>query len=531
MQDLKTDWAIEFEDYWRRKQSVFFIWVMNWKKWVRYQDNDDEKGFFKPVEEEIFNKVFKDWADNHGIKFNPGNLKTAALRIKCEWPTLLEEFDVDLNIRNVLNGFLNLNTKTLSPHIPGYLSLRQANIKFKPKEKISPTPKWDSLFKYYPDMILIEWALRCIIFNDMSSEKSIFLVGPPRHGKGSLTDLLKQMFAHNMYSNVSIHDLNRDFHVAEMAGKNLNIDTEAIMSKVSSRVIMIFKKIVGRDGYVLCNPKGKALFDFKFIPFFFWTAMNKLFGLPPTDANAFYVRVVVAEMKDKPVKTDPNFKKDLIKESDDIFSKLVYAGPMTYEEAYKKRYNKDYNEKEHIELMSEKWRLWSDSVVIACRQLFKRQDDGINEISVDDVYESIVFWLEDNDYNVPSERSIKLRITHTFNGMRIAKKRRGNKEYVYTPIEYVIQKSDEDLPDQLEHESEGSLSLLDDMEEISIEDMAVEFMDWLEDKGLESFEYEQIEAFQKHTNISQKESYVIVTMCENVGFVKKNGKGWYVLDN
>jgi hypothetical protein len=61
--------------------------------------------------------------------------------------------------------------------------------------------------------------------------------------------------------------------------------------------------------------------------------------------------------------------------------------------------------------------------------------------------------------------------------------------------------------------------------------MAVEFMDWLEKEGLESFEYEQIEAFQKYTSITQKESYVIVSMCEQVGFVKKNGKGWYVLDN
>lgn len=317
----------------------------------------------------------------------------------------------DLNIRNVKNGLLYLDDLTLHPHTHEYLSLFQANVNYLEPDALKPTPCWDEMHEKYPiEIQKLEWYLRCILFNKMENEKSVFIVGINRSGKGSALGVISEMFPNRMTSHQSLEKLDDKFGLAPLITANLNIDNEGTITKLKPEAVKYWKAIVGRDGIITVNIKNKTQVEHDFNPFFFLFAMNQLYRLPPTDVAAFFVRCLIIVFSKREMSPDPTFKERLRLEVDSIFSKLMHQGYEPFKPFYERVWGKKFDIDNYTDEMKTLWSAWSDSINIVCISLFKK-DAGINRMRVETVIELVVTGLEDKGYGSFKEQYLKTQIT------------------------------------------------------------------------------------------------------------------------
>jgi len=298
---------------------------------------------------------------------------------------------------------------------------------------LTPTPYWDIIKTKYPiDLLKVEWFLRCVIYNNMSNELALFIVGVNRSSKGSTIGLISEMFPDSLTSHQSFESLGHSFGLSPMIGKNLNIDSEGTITKLNALAVKYFKTIVGQDGKITVNLKGVQQFDHDFNPFFFIFAMNQLYRMPGTDLRAFFSRVLIAQFSKQEKKPDPEFKINLLKESDSVFSKLVHEGYEDFQSFYKKIWDKEFELDEYIDEQKELWEAWSNPIGIVCKTLFKK-DDGVNQMDADEITELVTDGLADHGYGIPANNAIKAQITKAFKRMGIMKGRSNGVSY-YRPV-------------------------------------------------------------------------------------------------
>jgi P4 family phage/plasmid primase-like protien len=168
-----------------------------------------------------------------------------------------------LDVVNVLNGLLDVNARTLSPHSPDFLSAVQLPVKFDPGARC---PGWERFVgEVFPcDSEAIAWEiLAWLMTPDTSIQKAILLMGDGANGKSTyLRAVLAFLGKHNTTA-VSLHKLENDrFSAARLIGKLANIcpdlpGTDLISSSV-------FKAITGGDPLMA---EHKFRDSFEFVPF------------------------------------------------------------------------------------------------------------------------------------------------------------------------------------------------------------------------------------------------------------------------
>ena len=428
----KIPWYFEFETYWDENFASVMLWIDDWHKWVRYNN----KGFFEPISDLEFDKIIFEWLEIKNYKLSIPKVNLAKKKIVSGHYTILNMYDADLNIRNVKNGLLYLDELILHEHTPDYLSLCQANVDYLEPQDLKPTPCWDEIKAKYPINIQkVEWYLKCIIFNNMSNELALFIVGVNRSSKGSTIGVISEMFPDSLTSHQSLELLDKSFGLSPLVGKNLNLDSEGTITRLKPSSIKYFKTIVGRDGKITVNIKGVKQFDHDFNPFFFLFAMNQLYRLPGTDLTAFFSRVFIAEFSKQETKPDPTFKIRLRKEADSIFSKLTHEGYETFILFYERIWGKKYILKNFINEMALTWESWSSPISIVCKDLFVK-DEGINRMDVDETADLVTDGLAEHGYGIPANNAVKAQITKAFKRMGI-KKTHSNKQYFYQPVRLI----------------------------------------------------------------------------------------------
>jgi len=407
------------------------LWITEWNNWVRYNN-----GIFEKIDNLEFNKILFDWLDIKEINSSTQKVNLAKTRIISNQYVTLDMFDADSNIRNVMNGLLQLSTLTIIPHTPSYLSLYQASVNYLAPTELLPTPCWDIMRKKYPiEIQKVEWFVRNIIYNDMSNEVGMFIVGVNRSGKGSTIGLISAMFSGSLTSYQSLESLANNFGLAPLVSKNLNLDSEGTITRLKALAVKYFKTIVGRDGRITVNSKNKQQFDYEFNPFFFIAAMNQLYKLPPTDVAAFFARCFIIIFSKRELKPDPTFKGRLRLEADSVFSKLAQAGTEPLSEFYEKVWGTPFILDEYCDEMKNIWESWSSSIEIVCNSIFVK-DEGVNRLPVEEVIETIKEELTDKGYPIPKEHTIKSQITVALKKMKIYKQKSGDIFY-YRPIRYI----------------------------------------------------------------------------------------------
>jgi putative DNA primase/helicase len=171
-----------------------------------------------------------------------------------------------LNILNLENGLLDLNTRELRPHSPEYFSPVQLSLRYDPN---AACPEWESqIAATFPQDAaqagvaweIVAWLMIPITF----IQKALLLLGPGGTGKSTfLTALFNFLGGHRNVSALSLQKIESDrFAAARLVGKLANICADLPSTHLESS--SVFKSITGGDP-IPAEYKFKDSFDF--VPF------------------------------------------------------------------------------------------------------------------------------------------------------------------------------------------------------------------------------------------------------------------------
>ena len=181
--------------------------------------------------------------------------------IEVDAPLLWERPKVD--VINVLNGLLEVNTRALSPHSADFLSPVQLPVKFDPAARC---PAWDKFIgEVFPgDSEAIAWEIPAWLATpDTSIQKAVLLTGDGANGKSTYLRAVLTFIGRQNVAAISLHRLENDrFSVARLVGRLANICPDLPSEDLSST--SIFKAITGGDA-LLAERKFEE--SFEFVPF------------------------------------------------------------------------------------------------------------------------------------------------------------------------------------------------------------------------------------------------------------------------
>lgn len=168
-----------------------------------------------------------------------------------------------LDVVNVLNGLLDVNTRVLSPHSPDHLSPVQLPVKF---DADARCPGWDKFIsEVFPgDAEAIAWEIPAWLMTpDTSIQKAILLLGDGANGKSTYLRAVLTFIGKDNAGAVSLHKLENDrFSAARLIGRLANICPDLPGTDLTST--SVFKAITGGDA-MMAEYKFKD--SFEFIPY------------------------------------------------------------------------------------------------------------------------------------------------------------------------------------------------------------------------------------------------------------------------
>jgi P4 family phage/plasmid primase-like protien len=164
--------------------------------------------------------------------------------IRADAPDLWERPPLDEV--NVLNGILNVRTRSLRDHAPAFLSPVQVPVEYNPAARC---PAWEKFVsEVFPDDaqdLAFELAAD-LITPSRSAQKALLLLGEGSNGKSTYLRALTAFVGGTNASGVSLHKLESDrFATARLIGKLANICPDLPSTHLTET--SVFKAIVGGD--------------------------------------------------------------------------------------------------------------------------------------------------------------------------------------------------------------------------------------------------------------------------------------------
>ena len=145
------------------------------------------------------------------------------------------------------NGTLDISNKSLRNWSPEDELLYQMDVEWDPN---SSCPKYEEFINWVFNgdekaIAMFEEFAGLTFVDDMSFQRTLWLIGPGGNGKSTLVSLLTALHDPNVVSTVPISDINDERKLTSMVGKLINISTE--QSRLSSITDTVFKQITGGD--------------------------------------------------------------------------------------------------------------------------------------------------------------------------------------------------------------------------------------------------------------------------------------------
>lgn len=159
-------------------------------------------------------------------------------------PTLWERPSLD--VVNVANGLVEVNSEKLMPHSPEYLSPVQIPVTFDPEAKCPAIDRF--VVSTFPDdAVVIAYEIPAWLMTpDTSIQRAVLLTGDGANGKSTYLSLITAFVGRRNCSAVSLHKLEADrFSVARLVGRLANICPD--LPGVDLQSTSIFKAITGGD--------------------------------------------------------------------------------------------------------------------------------------------------------------------------------------------------------------------------------------------------------------------------------------------
>jgi P4 family phage/plasmid primase-like protien len=178
--------------------------------------------------------------------------------IRADAPELWER--PPLGEVNVLNGILNVETRELREHDPGFLSPVQIPVRYDPE---AACPEWDRFVaEVFPeDARELAFEMPADLMTpSRSAQKAILLLGEGSNGKSTYLRALSAFVGSPNISTVSLHKLESDrFSTARLVGKLANVCPDLPSTHLAAT--SIFKAVTGGDA-LLGEYKYRESFEF-----------------------------------------------------------------------------------------------------------------------------------------------------------------------------------------------------------------------------------------------------------------------------
>jgi putative DNA primase/helicase len=179
--------------------------------------------------------------------------------IRADAPDLWER--PPLNEVNVLNGILDVETKRLRDHDPGFMSPVQIPVAYDP---VATCPAWEQFVSetFPEDAQDLAFELPAdLITPNRSVQKSILLIGEGSNGKSTYLRALTSFVGSPNTAGVSLHKLESDrFATARLIGKLANICPDLPSTHLTET--SAFKAITGGDD-LGAEYKYREAFEFR----------------------------------------------------------------------------------------------------------------------------------------------------------------------------------------------------------------------------------------------------------------------------
>lgn len=179
----------------------------------------------------------------------------------------VDEFDNEPDLINCLNGVVNLRTKALIPHSPEYRFSWCARVAYKPDADRSHWLRFVQETVSGPEMVgYLQEALGYSITGLTSEECLFYIYGPPRSGKGTLSETLLAIFPRPISMEVDFNTFTakregdaQNFDLAPMKAARLVFASES--NKYQSLNPAKVKALTGGN-LVYCSFKHKDMFAY-----------------------------------------------------------------------------------------------------------------------------------------------------------------------------------------------------------------------------------------------------------------------------
>lgn len=224
------------------------------------------------------------------------------------------------------NGIVNTKTGELLTPTPNYFTFAATAFGYDPKAK--DMKSWDKflhdIWSQTPDQIesLQEW-FGYLLTSDTSQQKMLFLLGPPRAGKGTIGHVIEQIVGEKNSISPKLSDLMGNFGLAPLLNKTVGIISDLRLSDSHNveSIVENLLSITGEDTFTV-DRKFLSVITAK-LPTRMVVMSNELPRLGDT-SGAIYTRMILLRLtKSFLGKEDHELMDRLLKELPAIFNWAV----------------------------------------------------------------------------------------------------------------------------------------------------------------------------------------------------------------
>ena len=226
------------------------------------------------------------------------------------WVTETQLKEPPLNLINLKNGVLDIETGQLHPHDPQLWFTSVIDVQY------DPNAKCPNFLKFLGEVLppethpTIQELFGYILYRSSYARRAFMFVGQGNNGKSLLLDILTRWIGEANVSNKSLHDLefNR-FSIARLLGKHVNISADLPQTPLGKSEV--FRALTGGDRL---EAERKHQDSFSFQPYAKLVfSTNKLPPVREDEVDAFFKRWIIVEFPYE-FEDDPAKRKQILAE-------------------------------------------------------------------------------------------------------------------------------------------------------------------------------------------------------------------------
>jgi len=224
------------------------------------------------------------------------------------WVTETQLKEPPLNLINLKNGVLDIETGQLHPHDPQLWFTSVIDVQFDPNAKCPNFTRFLSEILPPESHPTIEELFGYTLYRSNYARRAFMFVGQGNNGKSLLLDILTRWIGEENVSNKSLQDLefNR-FSVARLLGKHVNVSADLPQTPLGKSEV--FRALTGGD-FLEAERKHRDSFSFQpYAKLIFST--NKLPPVRDDEVDAFFKRWVILEFPYR-FEDDPAKRKEIL---------------------------------------------------------------------------------------------------------------------------------------------------------------------------------------------------------------------------